>query len=116
MSVEVTVDEFTTRFTAFEDRDEDLIAAMIAEAALECESITNETKQRLAILYLTAHLFATEDTATGTQIISESVGPLSTTYATPKEVTANNYATTEYGRRFLRLRGSAVGTGVMVVF
>ena len=103
MAVAVTVEDFFTRFPQFEDRDEDQLEALIAEASRGVDDRWDAADAVAAVLYLTAHLLVSEDSADSLPIISESLGPMSTTYARPTE-DGSGLESTEYGRRYVRLR------------
>jgi len=114
-----TVDQFTTRFPIFSEADEDLITALIDEAASRIDNSWREVDYQPAILYLTAHLLATDNSgedesvefgaAGGNSVASESFGPISVSYGrrastmNPGASLYDYYQQTEYGRRFYRL-------------
>jgi hypothetical protein len=113
--VKPTVDQFTERFPVFADRDEDLIALLIDEAMGSVDVGWVETDYQPAIMYLTAHLLATDASQTGDAVVvgptqggvqSESFGPMSVAY---KDFPAGSlsasetFGTTAYGRRYLSL-------------
>jgi hypothetical protein len=116
----VTVDQFTTRFPVFGDRDPAQLAAVLAEASARVDRSWLAKDYPVAIMYLMAHLLTLdssqegEDPAIGPagagQIIaSESIAGMSTSYFNPNPQvsqggTISDFAVTEYGRRFLRLR------------
>ena len=114
-----TVDQFRSRFPIFEDAEDELIEALLSEAASQIDTSWREADYQPAIMYLTAHLLATDNSSEGDSvefggagagtIASESFGALSVSYATKSGSNASNaawaaeYETTEYGRRYLRL-------------
>jgi hypothetical protein len=113
-----TVDQFQKRFPVFGDADTDLIQTLITEASASVDTSWVETDYQPAIMYLAAHLLATDnsgedDTPTiggagGGQLTSESFGGISASYAAQSfaegSLSADDqYGTTEYGRRFLAL-------------
>lgn len=115
-----SVDQFHTRFPIFADSDDDLIAVMIAEASRSVDTTWEEGDYQPAIMYLAAHLLATDNSGEGETvnvgaaggdgaIVSESFQGLgSVSYASrtiaPGSLSASDqYGTTEYGRRYKAL-------------
>jgi hypothetical protein len=94
-----TVDEIVERFPVF-DGQEDLIEQLIPEAMLFVnDSFASPT---LAVMYYVAHMIVSESSADSYPVTSESLGPISTSYAV--DAKADPLTTTEYGRRYLRLK------------
>lgn len=110
----ITADAFLERFPTFEGQD-DLIEFLIPEAQRLVQDSWNAADQITGQMYLVAHMVVMEGQADSLPVVSESLGPISTSYAfDPK---AHPYTRTEYGRRFLEIRGrnTAGGAGVVVV-
>jgi hypothetical protein len=116
--------DFTSRFPVFADSDSALIDRLLAEASASVDESWVEGDYQPAILYLTAHLLATDNSGEGDAVniggagggvlTSESFGGMSASYATPSfaegSLSSNDqYGTTEYGRRFLALLKRNVG-------
>jgi hypothetical protein len=112
-----TYEEFITRFPIFEDKEKPTVEALLAEAATQIDNSWVETDYQSAIMYLTAHLLATDNSGEGEEveigganngvIASESFGPMSVGYATGGASgslsSSDQYGSTVYGRRFLAL-------------
>jgi hypothetical protein len=109
-----TADDFFTRFPIFEDKDEDMVTAILAEAASAIDESWRETDYQPAILYLAAHLIATDNTDAATDVefgppgvvSSESFAGMSVGYGKVPAASAANasvYGATEYGRRYYSL-------------
>jgi hypothetical protein len=110
-----TVDDFTTRFPVFADRDEDQIQFCINEASRSVDDSWCEPDYQPAILYLTAHLLMTDESQDGdtpaigpTQggVSAEHFGPMSITYKDFPEgslSSSETFGTTSFGRRYLSL-------------
>lgn len=115
-----TSDQFFTRFPIFNDQDADRIAALILEASSLVDTTWEENDYQPAIMYLTAHLLATDNTDEGDEVelgpvnsnlvSSESFGGMSISYAGGNNALASNvistsdmYGSTVYGRRFLAM-------------
>lgn len=109
--------EFLTRFPIFDDPELYPVATIdfvLAEAIRTVDNTWMEADYAPAILYLTAHLLATDNSLDGedvefggmAQVASESFGGMSISYANGASgsLSANEqYGSTEYGRRFLVL-------------
>jgi hypothetical protein len=108
--------QFRARFPVFEDAEDPLIEALLAEAAGQIDTSWREVDYQPAIMYLAAHLLATDNSAEGEEvevggstggIASESWGSMSVSYDTSaKSATAassSEWGSTEYGRRFYSL-------------
>jgi len=117
-----TVDQFKERFPIFSDSDDGIIDTLIVEASHGVDASWKEYDYQPAIMYLAAHLLATDNSDEGDQveigaaggagaIASESFGSgLSVSYATGGAANAegslssdDEFGTTEYGRRYLAL-------------
>lgn len=109
-----TVDDFTTRFPIFENYDEDQIQSCIDEASRGVDTCWVEGDYQPAIMYLAAHLLATDASQTTDAVIggasgaiaSESFGPMSVSYGsapTDSLATSGEFGSTSYGRRYLSL-------------
>lgn len=102
-----TADEVVERFPQFDGR-EDLIDVLIVEAQAEVNETWLERDQKRAMMYWVAHSITMEDNSADNsgQVQSETLGPISITYATPVQSgkTADKYNQTEYGRRFIEIR------------
>lgn len=111
-----TVDDFLARWPIFGDSDSDLIQQMLDEAAGQIDISWREADYQPAILYLSAHLLATDNSDEGAEVViggsqgaiaSESFGGMSISYATAgsadASANASQYGSTEYGRRFYNL-------------
>src|ERR1044072_6817118 len=113
--VKPTVDDFTTRFPVFEDRDEDQIQICLDEAARSVDDSWVEADYAPAIMYLAAHLLVTDASQVGDAVVvgqqpgsiaSESFGPMSVSYGSASTNSLNGsaeFGSTEYGRRYLTL-------------
>ena len=113
----VTAAAFKTRFPIFATSSDTLIEALLAEAMLMVDdSWLSQADYTAGVMYLTAHLLATDNSAAGSSVVigagaggvaSESFGGMSISY--DKGASANDAASksqwgsTEYGRRFFRL-------------
>jgi hypothetical protein len=116
----VTVDMFTTRFPIFADNDPAQLAAVLAEASARVGRSWLARDYPVAIMYLTAHLLTLDASQEGDEvsvgpagagkiIASESIAGMSTSYFNPNPGVSqggsvSEYAITEYGRRYLKLR------------
>lgn len=110
-----TVDDFTTRFPVFADRDEDQIQRCIDEASGSVDTCWVERDYQPAILYLTAHLLMTDESQEGdtpsigpTQggVSAEHFGPMSISYKDFPEgslSSSETFGTTSFGRKYLSL-------------
>lgn len=111
-----TYDEFIARFPIFEDREKPQVEACILEATNTIDTSWREVDYKPAIMYLAAHLLATDNAGAGEavdfggasgSIASESFGGMSISYDKSKsasDAAANSqWGSTEYGRRFYRL-------------
>jgi hypothetical protein len=113
----VTVDDFTARFPNLADTDEVVIQACLDEAARSVDdSWLSQTDYTGGLLYLAAHLVATDNSTEGTSVTigaggggvaSESFGGMSISYDKSAGVndaaSKSQWGSTEYGRRFYRL-------------
>lgn len=95
------------------------VAAALADAALQVNPTTFGTRTDLAVLLIAAHhlAMAHPESVTAT-VVSESVGPISTTYATSvagRAADLSPYGETSYGRRYLLLLRQVSAVGPMVV-
>ena len=63
-----TSDMFTTRFPIFADADSDLIDMLILEASGSVDQSWREEDYQPAIMYLAAHLYATDNSAEGSSV------------------------------------------------
>lgn len=114
-----TSEQFLTRFPIFGDTDTSLVDVLLSEAASNIDTTWFEDDYQPAIMYLAAHLLATDNSSEdddvnigpeGSGVISSvSLGPLSVTYGTRSQSNAGGvsqqamespYGSTEYGRRF----------------
>lgn len=113
-----TSDQFYTRFPIFEDVDPATITALILEASNQVDNTWIENDYQPAIMYLAAHLWATDNSGEGDDVeigdlgsnvvASESFGGgLSVSYrqgaAGSGIAMSDMYGTTVYGRRFLQM-------------
>jgi hypothetical protein len=109
-----TSDDFFARFPIFEDADDDTITALIAEAASAIDESWREADYQPAILYLTAHLWALDNSQAGEDVTiggpgnvqSESFAGMSVSFAKQSltsGVSSTTYGSTEYGRRYYAL-------------
>ena len=113
-----TVDDFTTRFPIFADYDEDQIQRCLDEAFNMIDATWREVDFQPGVLYLAAHLLATDNAGEGEEvaygnagsgaIASESFGGMSISYANGSSnagslSASEAYGSTVYGRRFLQL-------------
>lgn len=115
-----TVTEFKTRFPIFSDKDDPIVQAVISEASNMVDKSWKEYDYQPAIMYLAAHLLATDNSdegssvqvgaAGGRTIASESFGGgLSRSYTNSSfsqegSLSADDqFGTTEYGRRYYAL-------------
>lgn len=108
--------DFRARFPIFNDVEDAIVDACLAEATATVDESWREADYAPAILYLTAHLVATDNSGEeeaveigsgGGAIASESFGGMSISYDSGS--TANDAASksqwgsTEYGRRFYNM-------------
>jgi len=110
-----TAEDFATRFPIFGDADPELVTLLLAEASGMVDQSWQEADYQPAILYLTAHLLASDSSQEGDDvgsggegiIASESFGGMSVSYvranAGNSSAFNSEYSTTSYGRRFLKL-------------
>lgn len=112
-----TVETFMARFPIFSDKDETVVGMIIAEAAGKVDNTWIESDYQPAILYLAAHMLATDNSDEGGQvqigesdtILSESFGGMSVSYGKASAGGASasameaEYSKTSYGRRYLGL-------------
>lgn len=112
-----TFEDFTSRFPIFADADEEVVSRLLEEAARTIDTSWIEDDYQPAILYLTAHLLATDNSEEGASvsvgaagagsITSESFGGMSISYSQGNTSgslsSSEQYGSTEYGRRFLSL-------------
>jgi hypothetical protein len=110
-----TLDQFTTRFPVFENRDEDQIQQCIDEASRSVDDSWVEGDYQPAIMYLAAHLLMTDESQVGdnpvigpTQggVSAEHFGPMSITYKDFPEgslSSSETFGTTSFGRKYLSL-------------
>lgn len=101
-----TADDFRTRFPRFAAVADAPIDALIAEASAHVDDSWLEQDYATAILYLVAHLYQQEQGVAASRgtIVSESFGPMSTSYAPTIPTGGLNFGATEYGRRFQELQ------------
>lgn len=107
-----TREEFKTRFPIFAAKTDEAIDAALLEASGQVDESWREQDYQIALMYLAAHLLATDNSAAGEepeigaaagQVASESFGGMSISYASTSESNAANksqWGTTEYGRRY----------------
>lgn len=111
--------QFKARFPVYEDLEDAYVDLLLAEASGQVDTSWIEADYQPAIMYLAAHLIATdasgnsgddEEEADGGDgpISSENFGVLSVTYDTSKGSASSNQSSsglerTEYGRRYLSL-------------
>lgn len=112
-----TSDQFFARFPIFADADADAITAMITEASGLVDTTWEENDYQPAILYLTAHMYATDNSLEGDTVeigdvgsnvvASESFGGMSVSYRQGSSASSigqsDMYGTTVFGRRFLAM-------------
>jgi hypothetical protein len=110
-----TLLDFRTRFPAFDSSEDTQIEQLLVEASNAIDQSWIETDYQPAILYLTAHLLATDNSDAEAEvevggqtgaIAAESFGGLSVSYATGNSGSlsaSEKYGSTEFGRRFLAL-------------
>lgn len=109
-----STDDFFTRFPIFEDKDEDMVAMIIAEAAGNIDQTWRVEDYAPAIMYLAAHMLATDNSDAGTEpdiggpniIASESFAGMSVSYQNNSNqpgVSQSQLGLTEYGRRYYAL-------------
>lgn len=112
-----TAAEFKTRFPIFDDKDDAFVTAILNEASASVDETWLEADYKPAIMYLAAHMIATENSDEGGSIevggagagaiASESFGPISVSYrdaGTSDAVKkAGIYGSTIYGQRFAAL-------------
>jgi hypothetical protein len=114
-----TPEQFKTRFPVFEDMENDRVQLFLDEAMTSVDTSWVEADYARAIMYLAAHLIATDNSDEGAeieigpsgqgQIASESFGGgLSVSYVNTAAVAgslsaSDKYGSTVYGRRYLAL-------------
>ena len=57
----VTVEQFIARFPIFSDKDGDYVQVLLTEAGTSVDNSWREEDYPYAIMYLTAHLIATDN-------------------------------------------------------
>lgn len=112
-----TVEEVLARFPSLE-ASEELVAACLEEAIEQVDDRWREVDTKRAIMYLTAHLAQVEldggiDSGVGSNIASESMGPISVSYRDGASSGSTDYSRTIYGQRFEELLRANFG-GVLV--
>lgn len=105
--------EFKTRFPVFTDREDAFVSMLLIEAGTYVGSDWRAQDQKIATMYMAAHLIATDNSDedgevdTGLEeIASESFGVLSIGYRAKAEALHSNlsgFNSTSYGRRYLGL-------------
>lgn len=118
---------FKERFSAFAAVEDSVIEAVLVEAKRHVDQSWFEADYTIALNYLIAHFLVTEgalndpDAApvgvSSGQIVSESLGDASVTYANSGSAAAGDdgdFSTTVYGRRFLRIQRANQGGAVVV--
>lgn len=118
-----TLDDFRTRFPAFDDTaTDDEVELALSDAGLVVDDTWLEGDVDPATLYLAAHYLTealaaaeqTEDGETGT-VQSESIGRISVTYASvDRSPDRSDYASTRYGVRFEEYRIRNRNHGVII--
>lgn len=112
-----TAAQFKARFPAFADDYQDsYVDLVLLEASASVDQSWVEADYQPAIMYLAAHLIATDASGASSEggeideggegIASESFGPLSVSYfreGSSASKSTSGYEATEYGRRFLAL-------------
>jgi len=114
-----TLAQFRTRFPAFAAKSDALIEMMLVEAAGRVDATWREADYQPAIMYLAAHLIATDASQTGEDIDdgsgtgdgdidAESFSGMSISYKSASKTSAvsrleSDYDSTIYGRRFYHL-------------
>jgi L-aminopeptidase/D-esterase-like protein len=112
-----TTEEFLARFPIFADKDEAVIEACLAEATNTVDTSWRELDYKPAIMYLAAHLVATDNSGEGESvdvgagagaIASESFGGMSISYdnsggSANAAASKSQWGSTEYGRRFYQM-------------
>jgi hypothetical protein len=112
-----SADDFVARFPVFSDKEPAQVQAVLDEALGQVDQTWREADYRPAVMYLTAHLIAIDNSQeddlinvgnTGPgDVVSESFGGLSVSYQrnsrpATSELT-QEYGQTSYGRRYLAL-------------
>ena len=111
-----TYADFVARFPSFSEREEAYITALLAEVEPQISESLPTAEQKTAALYLAAHMVVMEDDVQGNPVTSETLGPLSTSYAVPTN--QKWMERTEYGRRYWNIvsrYGLTTAGGILVV-
>lgn len=104
-----------TRFPEFTATANAVIAFAIEEAARSVDDSWADGDQLTAVSLLTAHMLSVAASSAGTNgrdVVSETIGPISVTYAQMAQATeksSSNLEATAYGKRFKRLLRSNRG-------
>lgn len=113
-----TYAEFIARFPIFDDvakYPQSVVELIIVEATGQIDTSWVEKDYKPAIMYLTAHLLATDNSEEGTDVefgtglaalVSESFAGMSQSFSKPQPGSLGQsemYGTTVYGRRYLDL-------------
>jgi uncharacterized protein DUF4054 len=112
-----TYSEFITRFPIFDNAvkwPQAMVELVLTEAANNIDTDWFEADYQPAIMYQTAHLLSTDNSAAGTEpevglptfLSSESFAGMSSSYSTIPGGTLSQsemWGTTVYGRRYLNL-------------
>jgi hypothetical protein len=112
-----TLTTFRARFPVFDTFEDAQVTAILAEATGRVDVSWREVDYAPAIMYLTAHMLATDNSQAGDSIViggtgegdiaSESFGGMSVAYRQRDSSTASDFVKdferTEYGRRYLAL-------------
>lgn len=112
---------FVARFPIFSDTDQTQVEMILSEAATKVDQSWEEDDYQPAIMYLAAHLIATDNSGEGESVeigssggaagvSSESFGGMSISYATggsgsgsDAAAYGSSWGSTVYGRRFYKL-------------
>lgn len=103
----VTASQLKARLTEFASTLDATVTSAIDEAERRTNRDAWAGKADDAVLYLAGHILKVWALQSGTPagaVMSESVGPISRTYATSPVTSRENLATTAWGRMYLELR------------
>jgi Protein of unknown function (DUF4054) len=103
----VTAIDFKQRFPEFSDMPDPAVEFNLEEAGLFAGTWSGPGRD-LAVMYLAAHFTAISRVSAdtdGRDIVSETIGRLSTTYRSPQAGSAviMDFGTTSYGKRYQQL-------------
>jgi len=106
----VTADDFLTRFPEFASANADVIDLVLAEATRVVDDTWCDADQNAAMMYYAAHLLSSMAAQADGEIASVSIaGAISIAFKQSSSEASDDWARTEYGRRFRAMAKINVG-------